>query len=310
PGHVGPVDRRPGLPPGDAVGRTGAAAEPDAGGTVGHRLTDPDPARQRAAAPVAPEELMRRREPRAHWVLLFLFLVVLLAELSLNGYVRHIGGEGVGPAPVARGGAPAPVAVTGGHAIQRVAADGTVATSGVPDRTIALTFDDGPDPEWTPRILDVLARYGAHATFFEIGSRGHDPRGRRRCGGGDARFRRRPVADRRRAGGAAAPAAGAGVPLHHRLGGTRPARVAAGDLRPAAARAGAALGAAGRRMARRRADLAHAGRHHAVRAAADGAGGVRPRACAAGTAAGARTAAVPRPGVGDRARLQRGGQHR
>ena len=117
---------------------------------------------------------MRRREPRAHWVLLFLFLVVLLAELSLNGYVRHIGGEGVGPAPVARGGAPAPVAVTGGHAIQRVAADGTVATSGVPDRTIALTFDDGPDPEWTPRILDVLARYGAHATFFEIGSRVND----------------------------------------------------------------------------------------------------------------------------------------
>jgi cellulose synthase/poly-beta-1,6-N-acetylglucosamine synthase-like glycosyltransferase/peptidoglycan/xylan/chitin deacetylase (PgdA/CDA1 family) len=36
---------------------------------------------------------------------------------------------------------------------------------------VALTFDDGPDPQWTPKILDVLARHHAHATFFVIGSR-------------------------------------------------------------------------------------------------------------------------------------------
>ncbi len=30
----------------------------------------------------------------------------------------------------------------------------------------ALTFDDGPSPRWTPRVLDVLARHGARATFF------------------------------------------------------------------------------------------------------------------------------------------------
>jgi peptidoglycan-N-acetylglucosamine deacetylase len=36
--------------------------------------------------------------------------------------------------------------------------------------TVALTFDDGPDPRWTPRILDILRAYGAHATFFVIGS--------------------------------------------------------------------------------------------------------------------------------------------
>ena len=41
----------------------------------------------------------------------------------------------------------------------------------MPAKTIALTFDDGPDPEWTPKILDVLARHGAHATFFVIGSK-------------------------------------------------------------------------------------------------------------------------------------------
>jgi peptidoglycan/xylan/chitin deacetylase (PgdA/CDA1 family) len=34
---------------------------------------------------------------------------------------------------------------------------------------IALTFDDGPDPEVTPRVLDALARHGARATFFTVG---------------------------------------------------------------------------------------------------------------------------------------------
>ena len=34
---------------------------------------------------------------------------------------------------------------------------------------VALTFDDGPDPVVTPQVLDVLARYRAHATFFVIG---------------------------------------------------------------------------------------------------------------------------------------------
>jgi len=34
---------------------------------------------------------------------------------------------------------------------------------------IALTIDDGPDPDVTPRVLDLLDRHGAHATFFCIG---------------------------------------------------------------------------------------------------------------------------------------------
>jgi len=36
---------------------------------------------------------------------------------------------------------------------------------------VALTFDDGPDPVFTPQILDVLAAHHAHATFFVLGSR-------------------------------------------------------------------------------------------------------------------------------------------
>jgi cellulose synthase/poly-beta-1,6-N-acetylglucosamine synthase-like glycosyltransferase/peptidoglycan/xylan/chitin deacetylase (PgdA/CDA1 family)/spore germination protein YaaH len=37
---------------------------------------------------------------------------------------------------------------------------------------IALTFDDGPSPEWTPKILDILKEKGVHATFFIIGENG------------------------------------------------------------------------------------------------------------------------------------------
>lgn len=35
---------------------------------------------------------------------------------------------------------------------------------------VALTFDDGPSLEYTPQYLDILARYGAKATFFNLGT--------------------------------------------------------------------------------------------------------------------------------------------
>jgi len=34
---------------------------------------------------------------------------------------------------------------------------------------IALTFDDGPNPQWTPKLLDALATHNVHATFFLLG---------------------------------------------------------------------------------------------------------------------------------------------
>jgi peptidoglycan/xylan/chitin deacetylase (PgdA/CDA1 family) len=37
-------------------------------------------------------------------------------------------------------------------------------------RRVALSFDDGPDPTWTPRIADSLDAVGARATFFCIGA--------------------------------------------------------------------------------------------------------------------------------------------
>lgn len=37
------------------------------------------------------------------------------------------------------------------------------------DKRIALTFDDGPHPSLTPRILEILDRFGIQATFFMVG---------------------------------------------------------------------------------------------------------------------------------------------
>jgi cellulose synthase/poly-beta-1,6-N-acetylglucosamine synthase-like glycosyltransferase/spore germination protein YaaH/peptidoglycan/xylan/chitin deacetylase (PgdA/CDA1 family) len=44
-----------------------------------------------------------------------------------------------------------------------------VARYGYSQNKVAITFDDGPDPEWTPKILDVLKAKNATATFFLIG---------------------------------------------------------------------------------------------------------------------------------------------
>ena len=41
---------------------------------------------------------------------------------------------------------------------------------GASNNQVAITFDDGPDPQWTPKILDVLKQEHANATFFLIGN--------------------------------------------------------------------------------------------------------------------------------------------
>jgi peptidoglycan/xylan/chitin deacetylase (PgdA/CDA1 family) len=39
------------------------------------------------------------------------------------------------------------------------------------EQVIAITFDDGPDPTFTPKVLGILRRYGITATFFLVGER-------------------------------------------------------------------------------------------------------------------------------------------
>jgi peptidoglycan-N-acetylglucosamine deacetylase len=41
---------------------------------------------------------------------------------------------------------------------------------------IALTFDDGPNPRWTPILLEILARHNVRATFFLLGKYAIDQR--------------------------------------------------------------------------------------------------------------------------------------
>ena len=37
------------------------------------------------------------------------------------------------------------------------------------EHEVALTFDDGPDPKWTPQVLDILKARGVKAAFFLVG---------------------------------------------------------------------------------------------------------------------------------------------
>jgi peptidoglycan-N-acetylglucosamine deacetylase len=44
---------------------------------------------------------------------------------------------------------------------------------------VALTFDDGPDPEWTPPVLEALRHAGVRATFFVVAEQIDEPDGGR-----------------------------------------------------------------------------------------------------------------------------------
>jgi peptidoglycan/xylan/chitin deacetylase (PgdA/CDA1 family) len=48
---------------------------------------------------------------------------------------------------------------------------GSALTAPARPRELALTFDDGPNPAWTPRLLDMLASREVRASFFLLGSR-------------------------------------------------------------------------------------------------------------------------------------------
>ncbi|GIJ72225.1 bifunctional polysaccharide deacetylase/glycosyltransferase family 2 protein [Virgisporangium ochraceum] len=109
---------------------------------------------------------LTRRPPRAHWLLLTLGALALMAALVLHGTVSGVGAEG---APVTGSGPPA--GLDPAAPVVRISGDGTVGGAAMPAGTVALTFDDGPDPRWTPRVLDVLRRHGARATFFVVGAK-------------------------------------------------------------------------------------------------------------------------------------------
>ncbi|TCC58350.1 glycosyltransferase [Kribbella pittospori] len=102
--------------------------------------------------------------------MLTMLLVCLSSMLLLNGYTHHMfGAEPDGAVkPVGQVGAVPPSIRTGGPVID--AGPGQPRSASPAARTIALTFDDGPDPVWTPRVLDLLKAQHVHATFFVVGT--------------------------------------------------------------------------------------------------------------------------------------------
>jgi cellulose synthase/poly-beta-1,6-N-acetylglucosamine synthase-like glycosyltransferase/peptidoglycan/xylan/chitin deacetylase (PgdA/CDA1 family) len=97
-------------------------------------------------------------------------MLVFTVGLLVEGYTRGVLGENSAdePSPGSHAAA-APAAVTGGGPVIRVA--GSQARSyAMPPGTVALTFDDGPDPAWTPKVLAILRHYRVPGTFFLVGA--------------------------------------------------------------------------------------------------------------------------------------------
>lgn len=112
----------------------------------------------------------RRRRLPMRYLLPFLLLVALLAMLMLRGYVHSeiLADHRIQP-PAATDQVPQQV-LEGGPVIDARSATEPAKTLRIPDHHIVLTFDDGPDPVWTPRVLDKLKQYDAHAVFFVTGT--------------------------------------------------------------------------------------------------------------------------------------------
>ncbi|MDF3300824.1 bifunctional polysaccharide deacetylase/glycosyltransferase family 2 protein [Streptomyces tropicalis] len=126
--------------------------------------------RRRRTAPAHRSRTRRTATPRPHWLLLSVLAVTLSTALLLQGYTHHMFGITPDDVTGARGGSgTVPARVTRGGPVIANAA-GAVHTARSKDRTVSLTFDDGPDPVWTPRILDVLRRNHVRATFFVVGT--------------------------------------------------------------------------------------------------------------------------------------------
>ena len=96
------------------------------------------------------------RPPYIHrWTTLIVctYVVVVLAATGLTYRAA--------PVAVARPAAPAPVA-------PKAVPSSVLAGTAAPGRTVALTFDDGPHPRYTPQVLDVLDEYRVPAVFCMV----------------------------------------------------------------------------------------------------------------------------------------------
>jgi cellulose synthase/poly-beta-1,6-N-acetylglucosamine synthase-like glycosyltransferase/peptidoglycan/xylan/chitin deacetylase (PgdA/CDA1 family) len=108
----------------------------------------------------------RLRNPPGHWKLLTVCLVLLGALIAFQGFCTHTIGTGTESPASLRAGAP----LSGSRPLLVAQGDRLRSPQPDPGKRIALTFDDGPNPQWTPKIIQVLRREGVPATFFMVGS--------------------------------------------------------------------------------------------------------------------------------------------
>ncbi|MER5949176.1 glycosyltransferase [Streptomyces sp. NPDC001904] len=110
----------------------------------------------------------RKRRVPLRYLLPSLLLVAMIAMLMLRGYVHSeiMADHRIQP-EAATDKVPGKV-LDGGPVIDT--RGGQESSRSIADHKLVLTFDDGPDPEWTPKVLDVLKKHDAHAVFFVTGT--------------------------------------------------------------------------------------------------------------------------------------------
>ncbi|WAZ23400.1 glycosyltransferase [Streptomyces cinnabarinus] len=133
-------------------------------------MTTTTPSRGRRRAPTRIERVAGRaaalQKPRV--ILALLLLLALTSIMLLDGYLRaEVGGDQRVRTGAGSGDVPDEI-LDGGPIL--TFRGGQATTVSVPDKTIALTFDDGPNPTWTPQVLEILEKYDVPGTFFVVGS--------------------------------------------------------------------------------------------------------------------------------------------
>ncbi|MFJ2930035.1 bifunctional polysaccharide deacetylase/glycosyltransferase family 2 protein [Streptomyces massasporeus] len=133
-------------------------------------MTTTTPTRGRRRAPSRMERAAGKaaalQRPRV--ILALLLLLALVCVMLLDGYLRaEVGGDQRVRTGASSSDVPDDV-LDGGPIV--TFRGGRATTVSVPDKTIALTFDDGPNPTWTPQVLAILEKYDVPATFFLVGS--------------------------------------------------------------------------------------------------------------------------------------------
>jgi cellulose synthase/poly-beta-1,6-N-acetylglucosamine synthase-like glycosyltransferase/peptidoglycan/xylan/chitin deacetylase (PgdA/CDA1 family) len=110
----------------------------------------------------------RQAVPKPRAIMALLLLLGLTSVMFLDGYLR----SEIGNDSRIRTGAPSdkvPEQVFDGGPVLNFR-NGQPESRSIPDKTIALTFDDGPSDEWSEKVLAVLRENQVPGTFFVVGS--------------------------------------------------------------------------------------------------------------------------------------------